>query len=167
MIRTALVLTTILAAAGCSRGAEAPQAERAPAPAPAPAAASQPSATRLTVLVTPTIARQESEVPVQETHYSISEAQGDVTMSLTGSLATEGRGEAAADEKPVAPAGTVRDGVPVYVSENEGIKTATWIEKGTAYALDIECRSDRDERCRSSDYILGVVKSLVDVTKPK
>ena len=60
--------------------------------------------------------------------------------------------EASIEAPAGTPAGTLR-GVPVYVTENEGIKTATWIEKGTAYALDIECTSVRDQRCASPEEI--------------
>ncbi|MDC0719956.1 hypothetical protein [Nannocystis bainbridge] len=38
-------------------------------------------------------------------------------------------------------------GVPGFVSANEGIVTATWIEHGAAYALDLECASTRDPAC--------------------
>ncbi|WP_143140124.1 hypothetical protein [Nannocystis exedens] len=38
-------------------------------------------------------------------------------------------------------------GVPAFVSDNDGIKSATWIEHGAAYALDLECASARDTGC--------------------
>jgi hypothetical protein len=121
-------------------------------------------APRVTVLLPPS--RQESNVETDGKHYSTSQKEGDLTVSITGSLAQPNRAEVDIDVgalKPT-PAGTVR-GVPVFVSENEGIRTATWTEKGTAYAVDIECQAATDARCSSPKYILDLVSSLVDVTE--
>ena len=38
-------------------------------------------------------------------------------------------------------------GVPAFVTDNDGIKSATWIEHGAAYALDLECASARAPGC--------------------
>ena len=119
------------------------------------------TATGLTVLVPEALARQETTGPgfaVAETHYSVTQRDEQVTLSLTGGLVS--REESSIVATPGTPADMLR-GVPVYVTENDGIKTATWIENGTAYALDIECASEKDERCTSSDYIKNVVKGLV------
>lgn len=34
-----------------------------------------------------------------------------------------------------------------FLSDNDGIKTATWIEHGVAYALDLECASPQSPAC--------------------
>jgi hypothetical protein len=115
----------------------------------------------LTVLVPEEMTREESTQPgfaVSDSHYSLTRRDERTTLSLTGSVVN--RDEAAIETPPRAPAGVLR-GVPVYVTENDGIKTATWIEKGTAYALDIECTSAKDTRCTSPDYIMSVLKGLV------
>jgi hypothetical protein len=96
---------------------------------------------------------------VEENHYAVSRRDEDLSWSLTGSVVN--RAESSIDVTPLAPTATLR-GVPVYVSENEGIKTATWIENGTAFALDVECASDADPRCTSSEYILDRVRQLVE-----
>ena len=87
-----------------------------------------------------------------------------MTVSITGSLAQPKRAEMDIEALKPTPAGMSR-GVPVFVSENEGIRTATWTEKGTAYALDIECQAATDTRCSTTKYILDLVSSLVDVTE--
>src|SRR5438128_9211449 len=71
-------------------------------------------------------------------HYTFSDTRDNMVVSLTGSVASSNREESSTETAPRTPAGTLR-GVPIFVTENEGIKTATWIEKGTAFALDIEC----------------------------
>ena len=121
---------------------------------------------KVTVLVPP-VAQPlaESNVAVEDTHYSLTQPAAEgLTMSLTGSVASVRRPESGAIGPPPVAAGTIR-GVPVFVSENEGIKTATWIEHGTAYALDLECATANDKRCVSSDYILDLVRSLINVTQ--
>lgn len=121
---------------------------------------------RVTVLVRPSQQKSglQKNIQTDGQHYSLSEKDGDVTVSITGSLAQTNRGELNIDTAALKPkpAGTVR-GVPVYVSENEGIRTATWTEKGTAYAVDIECQTATDARCSTTKYILDLVSSLVAV----
>lgn len=118
---------------------------------------------RLTVLIPPELARAESlqgdGVVLQESYYSVTQDADNLTLSVTGSLVD--RNESGTTLAQGTPAATLR-GVPVYVTENEGIKTATWIENGTSFALDLECTSQSDERCRSSEYILEQVRSLVE-----
>lgn len=165
-MRTA-VFVLVVVAAGCQQPqptAQPPSNTSAIAQLPAAQQAAVKQA-KVTVLVPPVAQPMaESNVAVQDTHYSLTQPATGLTMSLTGSVATVRRPESGAIGPPPAAAGTVR-GVPVYVSENEGIKTATWIENGTAYALDLECASADDKRCVSSDYILDLVRSLVNVTQ--
>lgn len=146
--------------AGCRSDSNPPTAAETQTPAPPQ---NQPTP-RVTVLMPPS--RQESNVETDGKHYSISQKEGDMTVSITGSLAQPNRAEADIDVGALKakPAGTVR-GVPVFISENEGIRTATWTEKGTAYAVDIECQAATDTRCSSPAYILDLVSSLVDITE--
>jgi hypothetical protein len=159
-----LSLIAVALAIGCG-GPPATSTSNAPAPTTEPATsagAGQGTTTSgLAVLVPEELARQESTGPgfaVADTHYTVTQRDEQMTLSLTGSLVS--REEASIKATPGKPAGTLR-GVPVYVTENEGIKTATWIENGTAYALDIECTSDSDKRCTSPDYVMNVIKGLV------
>lgn len=129
---------------------------------PSPRATSpQLPTSRLTVLLPPSRTRDESQIGLQteDTHYTFSQKQDNLTLSLTGSLVNRDESSIIAD-KQGPPAGNVR-GVPFYITQNEGVKTATWIENGTAYALDIECTRQADERCRSTDYIKSILGSLV------
>jgi len=149
--------------AGCRSGSNEPTAAGTPQ-TQAPAPPQNQPAGRVTVLMPPS--RQESNVETDGKSYAVSQKEGDATVSITGSLARTNRAEADIDVlalKP-KPAGTVR-GVPVFISENEGIRTATWTEKGTAFAIDIECQAATDTRCSSPTYILDLVSSLVDVTE--
>lgn len=50
-----------------------------------------------------------------------------------------------------------------FVSVNEGIRTASWIENGAAYSADVECADPRDARCQSDDFLLSVVTQLTFV----
>jgi hypothetical protein len=47
-----------------------------------------------------------------------------------------------------------------FVSVNEGIRTASWIENGAAYSVDVECNDNRDERCKSDEFLLSFVAQL-------
>ena len=49
------------------------------------------------------------------------------------------------------------------VTVNEGIRTASWIENGTAYSVDVECSEHMDRRCQSDDFLLSVVAQLTFV----
>jgi hypothetical protein len=50
-----------------------------------------------------------------------------------------------------------------FVSTNEGIRTASWIENGVAYSVDVECSDSRDARCQSDAFLLEVVGQLAYV----
>lgn len=165
----AISLVTLAWACGQPSSDQSPPAaqQESPAgqnPASAPAAGPTP-ASGLTVLLPADIARAESTAPlgvdVRGSHYTLSRREdGELSFTLAGSVANREE-SSGIDAGPGPPATTIR-GVPVYVSENEGIKTATWIEKGTAFALDIECRTDSDQRCTSPNYILDRVRELVE-----
>ncbi len=50
-----------------------------------------------------------------------------------------------------------------FVSINEGIRTASWIENGAAYSVDVECSDVRDARCQSEEFLLSIVAQLTYV----
>ena len=52
-------------------------------------------------------------------------------------------------------------GTDAFVTRNEGIPSATWVEHGVAYALDVECSSPTHARCTGDDLLKSVVESLV------
>jgi hypothetical protein len=47
-----------------------------------------------------------------------------------------------------------------FVSVNEGIRNAAWIENGTAYSVDVECSDHTDARCQSEDFLLSIIAQL-------
>jgi hypothetical protein len=50
-----------------------------------------------------------------------------------------------------------------FVSVNENIRTASWIENGAAYSVDVECSDVRDSRCQSDQFLLSIVAQLTYV----
>ncbi len=54
-------------------------------------------------------------------------------------------------------------GTKGFVSTNEGIRTASWVERGAAYSVDVECGNPRDRRCQSDDFLLDIVGQLAFV----
>ncbi len=51
-----------------------------------------------------------------------------------------------------------------FVTVNEGIRTASWMENGAAYSVDVECADlVNDARCASDDFLLSVVAQLTYV----
>lgn len=50
-----------------------------------------------------------------------------------------------------------------FVSVNEAIRTASWIENEVAYAVDLECATADDRRCQDDRYLLDLVEHLVVV----
>jgi hypothetical protein len=66
------------------------------------------------------------------------------------------------DLAPMAGNATLR-GVRGFVSVNEGIRTASWVENGVAYALDVECADPSDARCADEAYVVALAGSLAYV----
>lgn len=54
-------------------------------------------------------------------------------------------------------------GAPAFVTTNEGIWSATWMENGVSYALDLECASPDAEACASDALLLELAAQLVYV----
>jgi hypothetical protein len=61
-----------------------------------------------------------------------------------------------------APGNTRLRGVDGWVSSNDGVRTASWIEHGTAYSLDLECAAPEGPRC-SEPAVRAAVEALVYV----
>ena len=49
------------------------------------------------------------------------------------------------------------------ISRNEGIWSASWVEGGVAYTVDVECARLTDPRCANDDHIVARVDSLAFV----
>ncbi|WP_437587189.1 hypothetical protein [Sorangium sp. So ce1000] len=54
-------------------------------------------------------------------------------------------------------------GAPALVTANEGIWSASWIENGVSYALDVECASPDTPACASDALVLELSSELVYV----
>ncbi len=47
-----------------------------------------------------------------------------------------------------------------FVTVNEGIRTASWIENGAAYTVDVECSDLKDDRCANDAFLLSIIGQL-------
>ena len=91
----------------------------------------------------------------------VDEATSRATVSIQGTRAAhryEGV-EPASGTRDLARGATVRG----FVTINEGIRNASWIENGTAYSVDVECSEHTDLRCKSDDFLLSIVAQLTFV----
>lgn len=50
-----------------------------------------------------------------------------------------------------------------FVTVNEGIRSASFVENGAAYSVDVECASIADARCQSDAFVVEVVERLAYV----
>lgn len=65
---------------------------------------------------------------------------------------------------PRARASAAVRGVPAIVTANEGIWSASWIERGVAYSLEVQCRELAMEPCRDGEYVSSLAESLAWVS---
>ncbi|XXX74373.1 hypothetical protein WMF30_42680 [Sorangium sp. So ce134] len=63
---------------------------------------------------------------------------------------------------PIRSADAVR-GAPALITANEGIWTASWLENGVTYALDVECASPEAPACASDALLRELASELVYV----
>jgi hypothetical protein len=55
-------------------------------------------------------------------------------------------------------------GRDAWITQNEGIWSATWTEHGVSYVLEVECaRPGEDARCASDAYVRALAEELVFV----
>lgn len=90
--------------------------------------------------------------------YATSVRDGGLTVALHGTRLAHVH----ADIPPAQGRSAVR-GQPAFVTENEGIVSASWVENGMAYALDVECFDRADARCHGESFVLGLAARLVFV----
>lgn len=100
----------------------------------------------------------ELEVPtlvVEGEYFALSGRLDGVTISLQGT-------RAAHRYEGIEPAQGNRElrSTRGFVSINEGIRTASWIENGAAYTADIECADVHDSRCEGEAFLLSLVGQL-------
>jgi hypothetical protein len=90
--------------------------------------------------------------------YSATARNGGLTMTLHGTRLAHRY----AHIPPASGRWSVR-GRPAFVTENEGIMSAAWVEDGVAYALDVECHDRDDARCQGEGFVLGLAAKVVFV----
>jgi hypothetical protein len=98
-----------------------------------------------------------AELFASPTGYALSARRGGVTLAVQAS-----RQATLLPHVGPVPGNTRMRGVDGWVSVNDGIRTAAWIEHGTAYALDLECFAADSREC-GEDALRAAVEGLVYV----
>lgn len=96
---------------------------------------------------------------VEGEYFALTGRVDGATISLQGTRAAhryEGIDPATGNRELIRVGGTARG----FVTTNEGIRTASWIENGAAYSVDVECSEAADARCHGDDFLLSVVAQL-------
>lgn len=122
------------------------------------ALASRIARARVPVLAPGHRAMERATLVVQPTFVALTAREPGVTVAIQSSRVAK---VIAGLEVP-PPTHALR-GTKGYVSVNEGIRTATWIENGVTYSVDVECASPTDALCQDDRYLLEVVDGLVFV----
>lgn len=95
---------------------------------------------------------------VEGEYFALTGRADGATISLQGTRAAhryEGV-DPASGNRELRSQGHIRG----FVSINENIRTASWIENGAAYSVDVECSDVRDARCQSDEFLLSIVAQL-------
>jgi len=96
---------------------------------------------------------------VEGEYFALTGRVDGATISLQGTRAAhryEGIDPATGNRELRRLNGTARG----FVTTNEGIRTASWIENGAAYSVDVECSETADSRCHGDDFLLSVIAQL-------
>ncbi len=112
------------------------------------------------VLVPPDAALlTHAQVVVEPAFYALSTRDAGVTVSLHATRMAYRHDDIATAHVAATP---LRGGRG-FVTVNENVRSASWVENGTSYVLDVECTNARDARCQDDAYLLGLVEHLVYV----
>ncbi|MBX7100343.1 MAG: hypothetical protein K1X89_21680 [Myxococcaceae bacterium] len=94
-------------------------------------------------------------------HFVAFHAAADgLTWTLHGTRLAYRYPELAPVEGPDAIRGTCG-----FLGQEEGTWSATWLEGGVAYSLDLECSVAADARCADASTVAALAESLVAVTR--
>ncbi len=88
-------------------------------------------------------------------YYALTGRVAGTTISIQGTRAAHRYDDVA----PVRGDRAIRE-TQGFVSTNEGIRTASWIENGVAYSVDVECADPTDARCTNEAFALDVIEHL-------
>jgi hypothetical protein len=103
---------------------------------------------------------QRAQIIPGNRFYSLTSRTPELTVTVQGSPLD--RDTPAVVKAPVAP--RVVGERQVTTSVSEGIRYATWVERGVAYSIDIECSKPSDPRCAAEDYVLSLVGKITALT---
>lgn len=107
------------------------------------------------VLLPPALDYGRAKMTVEPAYYALSAPDDGVTIALQATK----RGHHWDDVAPATGSHRLR-GVGAFISKNEEIRTASWIENGVAYVLDVECERRLDLRCADDRYTVALIESL-------
>lgn len=113
------------------------------------------------VLVPPDGVKPESIVVIVEPEfYAVSaKTETGASISVQGT-----RSRVRYDDVPAAAGRTqLHEGLRGFVTENEGIHVASWVENEVAYSVDLECASPDDALCKDDEGVIQMAKQLVFV----
>lgn len=88
-----------------------------------------------------------------------------VSMKAAGlhvNLQVSGQAKVYSHIEPVAGTHTIR-GIDGFVTHNEGVWVASWIEHGAAYSLELECASLKADACRDPEHLMSLTDTLTFV----
>ena len=121
------------------------------------AAQEQISKSPVPVLVLPNVGEFTAKrIMVENVYYAAFFSDGKQTISIEGSrLAYRYSGQHLLSDK--AEKDSIRS-IQGFITDSEGIWTASWKEFGAAYFISLECAEEKDDRCRSGDYVLRLAK---------
>lgn len=99
-----------------------------------------------------------AQLAVETNFYALSSSNEGATISMQGTAVTHRYAEA-----PKLQTSRKVRGMPALLTDNEGIKSVTWIENGASYAVDVACAQVGDKRCASDEYLFSLVNRLTYV----
>lgn len=139
---TSTIDTRALAALGDAKEI-GPLVARAPVPVLAPGAS---------------FALERPVVIVEAEYYAINAHAGGATIAIQGTRPAHRYDgiEPNAGNRPLR-------GGRGFVSVNENIRSASFVENGASYSVDVECDDAKDARCTSDAFVVSLVESLAYV----
>jgi ribose 1,5-bisphosphokinase PhnN len=89
-----------------------------------------------------------------EHHFAVSANDGRIALSLHASRLFYDRAV------PASQGNRALRGTRALVTENEGIWSASWMEHGVAYTLELECARHDDARCAGDRHLVALAEGL-------
>ena len=92
--------------------------------------------------------------------YTFTSRTPDLTVSILASVSAPSTDpQPRAQSLPRVQAGSRN----IFLTQNEGIRVATWEENGVAYSAEVECAKATDVRCRDDRYLVSMIEKLAFV----